>query len=272
VISWSTKPRFSLVIAALLGLTNASWADTLRMGGTGAATAFLPELFAVFERSEAIKLKVIPSLGTSGGLRALADGVLDIAVSGRSLKPEELERGLAPAATIRTPFVLISSHPRPNGLDATAIADIFKSQRPTWADGSPMRIILRPRSDSDTEVLGGMFPGMAAAIAQARQRPDIPIAATDQDNANLAEQMPGSLAGATLTQIKMERRDLRFVAIDRVEPSLENFQSGAYPFAKDLYFVLPAKRAPAAERFIAFIRSPAGQTALHATGNFLIAD
>lgn len=267
-----TVPRLGLVIAVLLGLTNIASADTLRIGGVGAATAFLPDLFAAFERGEAIKLKIVPSLGSNGGLRALQDGVLDIAVSGRSLTPEELRLGLTQSATIRTPFVLITSHPRPNGLKSTAIADIFKSPKATWADGSPIRIILRPKSDSDTLVLGHMFPGMAAAIEQARRRQDIPIAAFDQDNANLAERMVGSLAGSTLTQIKMERRNLRFVAIDGVEPSLENFQSGAYPYGKVLAFVRPAKKAPAAERFIAFLRSSAGQTALHATGNLLMLD
>jgi phosphate transport system substrate-binding protein len=264
--------RFALLIAALIGLAKVASADTLRIGGTGAATAMLPELFVAFDRGEEIKLTIIPSLGSNGGLRALEDGVLDIAVSGRSLTPEELGRGLSQAATIRTPFALVTSHPRPNGLKSAAIADIFKSPKAAWADGSPIRIILRPKSDSDTPVLGGMLPGMAAAIEEARRRPDIPIAATDQDNADLAERVPGSLAASTLTQIKMERRNLRFVAIDGVEPSLENFQNGAYPFGKTLYFVLPAKKAPAAERFIAFVRSPAGQSALHAIGNLLILD
>ena len=117
-----------------------------------------------------------------------------------------------------------------------------------------------------------MFPGMAAAIEVARQRPDVPIAATDQDNANMAERIPGSLTSSTLSQVKMERRNLRFVAIDGVEPSLENLESGAYPFAKPIYFVLPAKKSPLAERFIAFLGSPAARGALRATGNLPIAN
>jgi phosphate transport system substrate-binding protein len=264
--------RAAIPIAAFLGLTTVASADTLRIGGVGAATAFLPALFSAFEPGAATNLKIIPSLGSNGGLRALEDGVLDIAVSGRPLTPDELARDLTQAATIRTPFVLVTSHRRPNGLASAAILDVYKSKLATWADGSPIRIILRPRSDSDTLVLGGLLPGMAEAIEQARRRPDIPIAATDQDNASLAEQVPGSLTGSTFTQIKTEQRNLRFVAINQVEPSLENLQSGAYPFEKALSFVLPAKKAPAAERFIAFVRSPAGRIALHATGNLLTAE
>lgn len=268
----SIAPRIGIVIAVVAGLSGAAPADTLRIGGAGAATGFLPELFAPFERSDATKLKLVPSLGSGGGLRALEDGFLDVAVSGRALKPEELKHGLSQAASIRTPFGLVTSLARPNGLKSRDIADIFKSQTAAWADGTPIRIILRPKSDSDTSILGGMFPGMVAAIEDARRRTDIPIAATDQDNASLAERVSGSLAGSTFTQIKTERRALRFVAIDGVEPSLDRFQTGAYPYGRPLFFILPARKAPAAERFIAYLRSGAGQAALHATGNLLIVD
>jgi phosphate transport system substrate-binding protein len=265
-------PCIGFAIAVVAVLSGAASANTLRIGGAGAATGFLPELFAPFERSDATKLTLIPSLGSGGGLRALEDGVLDVAVSGRTLKPEELKLGLTQALSIRTPFGLVTSLARPNGLKSKDIADIFKSQNAAWADGTPIRIILRPKSDSDTPILGGMFPGMAAAIEDVRRRPDIPVAATDQDNASLAERVTGSLAGSSFTQIKTERRALRFVAIDGVEPSLEDFQTGVYPYGRPLFFVLPARKAPAAERFIAYLRSGAGQAALHATGNLLMID
>jgi phosphate transport system substrate-binding protein len=268
----SILPRVGFAIAVVASLSSAAPANTLRFGGAGAATGFLPELFAPFERSDGTKLKLIPSLGSGGGLRALEDGVLDVAVSGRPLTPAELKQGLIQAVSVRTLFVLVTSHPRPNGLNSKDIADIFKAQKAAWADGTPIRIILRPKSDSDTEVLGGMFPGMAAAIEEARRRPDIPVTATDQDNASMAERVPGSLAGSTFTQIKTERRNLRMVAIDGAEPSLENFQRGAYPYGRLLFFVLPARKAPTAERFIGFLRSPEGQATLQATGNLLIGD
>jgi phosphate transport system substrate-binding protein len=256
----------------LLGAGHAAFAETLRAGGVGAATAMLPYLFEAFGHSKEIKLEVIPGLGTTGGLSALDEGVLDMAVSGRALKPDELARGLIPILAIRTPFVLVTSHPRPNGLKSSEIAAVFKAARATWTDGSPIRIILRPRSDSDTAILGGMFPDMAAAIEQARLRPDLTLAATDQDNADLAERTPGSLTASTLTQIQMEQRNLHYLAIDGVEPTLENLERRTYPFAKTLYFVLSARKNPIIERFVEFLRSPAGQAALVASGNVLIAD
>lgn len=104
------------------------------------------------------------------------------------------------------------------------------------------------------------------AMAAMRKRADLSVAATDQDNAEMVERTRGSLAGATLTQIETEKRNLRFVPIDGMTPSLENYQSGAYPLGKSLYFVLGAKKSPACERFLAFLRSPDGVTALRKAG------
>ena len=258
--------------AALIQLCNAGSADTLRIGGTGAVSAMLPILFAAMPPHENLNVEVVPSLGTSGGLRALAEGVLDIAVAARPLKPEEQARGITQAAALRTPFVLATSYLGPDGFKSTEIADIYKSTNATWPNGSLIRIILRPRSESDTALLGAMFPGMAAAIETARKRPDIPIAATDQDNLTLAERLAGSLAGSSLTPLLTEERNLRLVPIDGVTPSVKALESGAYPFGKVLYFVVPATKKKGTERFIAFINSSRGQQILRATGNLLVAD
>jgi phosphate transport system substrate-binding protein len=70
----------------------------------------------------------------------------------------------------------------------------------------------------------------------------------------------------------MEKRGVRFVAIDGVEPSLETLESGAYPYSKTLYFVLPDRKNALAEEFIVFLNSPAGHAALRETGNLPAAD
>ena len=68
--------------------------------------------------------------------------------------------------------------------------------------------------------------------------------------------MSGSLTGAALTQLLTERRDLRVVALDGVEPSLVNFESGRYRFGKTLYLITRARSNPEVERFLSFLRSP----------------
>ena len=255
-----------LIAAAGLFHHQAVAAETVRIGGTGATNEMVKSVAPLFLAETGIAVELIPSLGSSGGIAAAADGILDLCISGRPLKPAEIASGLKSAGELRTPFTIVTSHPKPNGLKSAEIAQLYQSDKPTWADGKPIRIILRPSNESDTWLLGQTFPGMEAAIKKVRTRADISLAATDQDNTKMAEATPESLVAATFTQVKMEKRNLRFVAIDGVEPTLENFENGKYPFGKVLYLVVAAKGTPAGANFIAFLRTPKGVAALREAG------
>jgi phosphate transport system substrate-binding protein len=192
---------------------------------------------------------------------------LDIAVSGRKLTETEVTKGLTERAAVRSPWGLATSHSRPNGLPSALVAAVYRDPQARWADGTPIRIILRPKGDSENQTLAESFPGMSATLEQIRTRSDLPIAATDQDNADWAERVAGSLVSITFTQVAMERRRLRLIELDGVEPSFENFASGRYPYGKSLYIVTRAEASPSAMRFIGFLNSAQGQQALRDTGN-----
>jgi len=251
-----------LLLASLSWPAHAEPAD-LRAGGTGAATELLHQLAAAFSKQAGGKFEIIASLGTTGGLRALADGQLDLAASGRALKPEEQARGLKVAAALRTPFILATSHKGPHGLSTADLIKAYLDPDYVWSDGTPIRVILRPRSESDVALMTSLFPGLGDAMDKARQRPGIPVAATDQDNADLAERIPGSLVGATLTQLLLEKRDLRVVPIDGLKPTAESFRDGSYPYAKSLYLVTRAQPGESVLAFLRFLASDPGQALLH---------
>jgi phosphate transport system substrate-binding protein len=239
--------------------------DALRVGGTGSAIGMLRQVGAEFTAATGVEVEVVTSLGSNGAIRALADGMLDIAVPARPLKTDETAAGLRQVAVLRTAYVIATSHFSATGLKSPDLAKNFAAERPTWDDGTPIRIILRPRSDTDTALLGELFAGMTEAIESARRRAEVPTAATDQDNVALADRTSGSLVGTTMTQIKTEHRNLHVVPLDGVEPKLANFESGAYRFVKKLYIIVPRNGAPEAQRFVDFLRSPQGVKALRET-------
>ena len=255
-----------LALFGALATLNPASAETLRIGGTGAMTEMLRQIAPAFEAETGITLQVVPSLGTSGGNAAVADGVIGISVAGRDLKTKEADRGLRVAATFRTPFGLVTSRPGTEHLKSTEIAGIYSADKSVWPDGTPIRIVLRPADESDNLVLGELFPGMTNAIKRMRTRNDLSIAATDQDNAEMAEKTKNSHVGATFTQMTTEKRNLQFVTIDGVAPSLENYESGSYPYGKTLYFVVPAQISPQATAFLSFMATPAGKSLLRKGG------
>jgi phosphate transport system substrate-binding protein len=265
------KRHLMLAGAALLALfTSAANAEPLRVGGTGSATELMRALGKAFAASDEIQFEVVPSLGSTGALRAIEAGMLDIAVAGRHLNPAESSKGLVERAALRSAWGLATSHHRPNDLKSTAIATQFGEPDARWGDGTAIKVILRPKGDSETLALVAGFPGMDAVLERLRARRDIPMAATDQDNADAAERTPGSLVSITSTQILMERRNLRMVSIDGVAPTFENFVSGRYPLGKTLYVVTRAEPSPLTLRFIQFVRSEQGQRILREAEALLV--
>ncbi|WP_290773251.1 substrate-binding domain-containing protein [Hoeflea sp.] len=254
--------------AVCLGSISSAQADTLRIGGTGSATVLMQRLGAAFEASHAdTSVEVIPGLGSSGGIAAVLDNVLDLAVSARPLKP--VEQGLTAIVAVRTPYGLVSSNPHPGDVAKTEVAAFYANPAATWPDGTSVRVILRPKSESDTALLGETFPGMAAAIEKIRSRIDVPVAATDQDNLEMASTIKGSLVGTSLTQIVTEnyQSQLHFLTIDGAEPTLENLENGVYPYSKPYRFVFAEEPSPLVQRFMDFIASSEGKSILRASGS-----
>jgi phosphate transport system substrate-binding protein len=241
-------------------------AEGLRIGGTGAVTEVLRKLAPDFTSRTGVALSVTPGLGSSGANSAVADGKLGLALSGRDLRDKEKARGLRVVAVLRTPFGFVTSRPGPDGLASRDIAGLHRATKPLWPDGMPVLIVLRPADDSDNDVVAALFPGMGETIAELRKRRDLSVAATDQDNADMAEKMTGSLVAATFAQIKAEQRNLSFVALDGVMPSLEAYLDGSYPYGKSLYLVAPAAPSAEAKAFIDFIASPLARSRLRELG------
>lgn len=243
-------------------------AGTLRIGGTGSATVLMQQLGAAFEAGEAdTTVEVIPGLGSSGSIAAVHDGVLDLAVSARPLKPNE--QGLIAIVAVRTPYGLVSSNPEPGNISKADIATFYAEPKATWPDGTPVRVILRPRSESDTTLLGETFPQMMAAIDKVRTRIDVPVAATDQNNLEMASTIEGSLVGTSLTQMVTEnyQQQLHFLTIDGAEPTLENLETGVYPYSKPYRFVFADQSIPLVQRFLDFVESSDGERLLRTAGS-----
>jgi phosphate transport system substrate-binding protein len=238
-----------------------------RIGGTGIALAALHEVGKSLSASEpGFEFEVLPSMGSPGGIKALAEGAIDIAVVARPLKPDEIARGLAEAACVTTALVFASSHKSAAGMTRARLPALYSDASPRWPDGAPLNVILRSRSGSENPYLAAAVPGMGPALEAAFRRPGVPVASTDQDNAQLARQIEGSLAVMTLLQARAERLNLTVAPLDGVAPSAETIADQTYPFPIRICLAVARKATPAAARFIAYVQSPAGKTLFRSLG------
>lgn len=239
------------------------------IGGTGSALGGMTLLAVAYrEVHPEIEITVLPSLGSSGGIRALLAGQIDLAVSARPLRDTEMGEGVTSNAYAITPLVVATSVGTPvDGLDLSELVSIYDGALTNWPDGTPIRLVLRPETESDMVQLRQFSPEMDRSVAAALARPGLFSAATDQENADALETLPGAIGVTSLGQIMTENRDLKALAIDGVTPTAELAAAGTDQFVKTLYLVTTDDASEAVREFVEFVGSPEGQAILVANGH-----
>jgi len=164
-----------------------------------------------------------------------------------------------------TPFLFLTSHPKGQRLTRNEVVAIYDETLTAWPDGNNIKVILRPKSDSVTPFLNANFSGMQNAMEKLRQRREIPVAATDQDNVEQAERTPNSFAGATLSQFITDQPRLRPVELDGIVASVTSMENGSYTL-KMRFHLVSKQPSSLAQRFEQFLRSEQTRSLLRANG------
>lgn len=236
----------------------------LRMGGTGSGTALLQELVKDFKpespswRPEWGVTVLTPSLGSTGGLRALAAGRIELALLGRLPKKTEECDGLVVEPWAQTPVVLATSTGvREAGFDAGSLADALSGALAQWDNGAPIRLVLRQPNEVDIQILAALSPRVKSVLEQALGNPVTIKAETDSEAVQLLERTAGSLGPSTLGMLKLEGQALRPLKFNTATPSVAAMVSGEYPLLKTIYLAYREPLSPAARPFVDWLHSQA---------------
>lgn len=264
----------SFLLVACIGWTvgasmsGAALADTMKIGGTGGAMGTIKALTEAFKKSHSgDEVILIPGLGSGGARRALLGGAIEIAVTSKPGKKLEKLEGAMATVYGRTPFVFATSIKNPaSSLTTQELVDIWNGKRITWPDGRRLRLILRPESDSDTDVLKSISPTMAEAVKNALSRQGMRMAVTDGDSADAMESIQGALGTSTLALIFSEKRALKALVLDGVTPSPKAIADGSYPYFKSMYVVTRPSPSGLAQQFVSFVFSAQGRSILEQIG------
>lgn len=240
----------------------------IRIGGSGMGLATLRILVTEYSKDHpGVTAEVYPSMGSSGAIKAVQAGALDIGISSRALTITE-QQTVQAHLYARTPFLIATAPGTPvSSLSLDQLARLYLGTQKTWADGTPVRLVLRPTTDSDHATLQSFSPQIAQALNHAQQRTGLLVANTDQDAANALEKVPGAIGSTTLALVLSENRKVKPVALNGVTPSVANLANGSYPYHKKLNLILKRNASPEIRSLAEFILSPAGGRILEANGH-----
>ena len=267
--------HWARMLVACLLLTHACGVaaqETLRIGGNGSGRGGMQMLVDAFLRQDAaVRMEILPSMGSTGAIKALIAGTIDIVVSSRPPSDEErAEASLVSIEYARTPFVVaVHKSLGVTALSSAQLAALYQEGPAKFPNGKRARPVLRLADANGTRLLHAFSPAVATAASGAATRRGMLHADTESEAADLVERTPGAFAACTLALIESERRPLVALTIDGKVPSVANLANGSYPFHKPLYLIVRKNAGASTQRFAVFVGSPAGQAMLRAHGHWV---
>lgn len=195
-------------------------------------------------------------------MAALADGSADIAVLGRTLKPEEKDwtgtvvgwEGIA---------IMVNASNRVTDVTTKQITDLLEGKARTWDElgglESKITVIhreegkgVRPYLEQQLNLVGKLVNGKGVV------EPDKEAIRTVSGSLNAVSYVNLS-TGLGNVNVGVP---VRLLSINKVDPELSNVSSGAYPLRRPLVLVTKTPPSPIAKAFIDFMLDKEGQKAV----------
>lgn len=261
--------RLAIVMVLLsISAAPAFAGDVITIGGSGSALAVMKMLGKEYEKKNpSVHIRVLPSMGTQGAIKAVAEDKLSIGIAGRVFNGDEKKTGVAAFELARTPFVFVTqSAVKTRNITSDDLVNIYNAKMTTWPGGEQIRLVLRPARETSSLIMKAISPHMEQAMAVALAREGMLFAATDQETADLVMKTPGSLGASTLLQITTEKLSMNILDLNDVRPTVRALAQGKYPLFKPMYIVTSPKTTDAAKGFVRFLQSSQAKSILEKNG------
>ncbi len=235
---------------------------TVNLVGSTSVQPFA-ELLAQEYQSRHPELNVeVQGGGSTAGIQALENGIAEIGMSSRSLTEAEKAKGLVPIAIARDGLAIVV-HPSNGvtGLSRQQIQSIFSGLITNWRQvgGSdmPIRPITREEGSGTREefikrVMGKVRVSRGALV--------------QESNGAVKELVRGDPGAIGYMSLGLVGGELKVLAVDGVEPSVEGIAQGKYPLAREFLFVRHGELSSDAQAFVDFVLSDDAQHLLESEG------
>ncbi|MDH3976010.1 MAG: substrate-binding domain-containing protein [Deltaproteobacteria bacterium] len=231
----------------------------LVIAGTGDSQLLLRTLAKAFEKKyKKVKVDVPDSIGSSGGIRAVAEGAADLGRVAREIKEIEKKYKLNYMLFARSP-VVFAVNPSVRGVDNVSrsnILKIMKGEISSWTelggDEYKIYIVQREFGDSSRTAIGNIIP----ELKEMKEMVGKTFFSTPDTVAALSRYQY-TLGYTSLSAIK--GTDLIILKVDGIYPSAENIINDSYPYVVPLGFVWQGKLKGLKKKFINFVKSKEGK-------------
>ncbi len=248
--------------------------EIIRINGSGTCLEMIkPVMESYIKDYHGTSFRIEKPLGSSGSIKALLAGAVDIAIVSRQLKSEEAAMGANLKVYGITPLAIVTEKKvRVKAISAGELADIYSGKTVKWPDGTTIRVILRPNEDTDTKILKALSAEMADAVTKAHGRRGVRIALNDTESNEAVSLTSGAIGTSGLAGVLAGKPALNVLTLNGVKPGRDTLADGTYPLSKEINFVTTAGLSDAAVKFLRFIYSEKGRAIAEKNGVLVTVD
>ena len=238
-------------------------ASGVTITGSTSVTPFAEHLAELYQHGHPGTSINIQGLGSSAGIRAALDGVAEIGMSSRNLKPDEAEQ-LQQQVIARDALAVIVHPSNPvQNLTRAQIQGVFTGAIRTWdVVGGPARpIVLVSR-----EAGSGTFSAFEELVMEGETLS--PGALRQGSNGAVRQIVADHSDAIGYISLGIVDRTVKALQIDGVDATAEHVEQGTYRLVRPFLFVWRKDHelSSLASDFVAYTMSPAGQEELIRSG------
>ncbi len=228
---------------------------TIKIAGSGTCRSLIEILTREYSKSHPeVKIKILPNTRSRGGIEGVAQGLLDVGLVSRKLKPEEKALGLTYLALSNDGLVVATHNSvKIKNLSTQQVKDIYSGKIKNWKElgGEDAPIVVLDHNEDEAAkiifrqyVLGKTLSVTKTAI----------ILYYETDMVEALKKTPNTIGYLSLGCALSNKIPINLVSLDGVTPSVANVLSGKYKVIRPLGIVYK-KLTPQAENLIDFFRS-----------------
>ena len=251
------------VALLLLTACNNDASHRINVSGSTSVSPYAEHLAELYQKQHAGEAVNVQSLGSSAGIQAATEGVAEIGMSSRELKPEEAEK-LDELVIARDGLAVIVHPSNPIGnLTQAQVQDVFSGKVTNWKDlGGPDHSITLVAREAGSGTYSAfdelMLKGKHVSPGALRQGSNGAIRQVVAEDPNAIGYISIGIVDDTV----------KGVDIDDVQPTTENVRNAKYKFARNFLFVWPKGKQldPLAQDYVNYVMSDAGQAEMERLG------
>lgn len=249
--------KHATIAAMVLCSGTAVAQEKVIVGGAGSMISVAKDLADAFQaKNPGTQIEVIPTtMGSTGGINALATGKVTVALAARPLKAEEKAKnvlrplGRAPVVFAAGKDVTVA------GLKESQYCDLFAGKVKSWKEvGGPdlqVTVLTRNEDDGTKEAVRKHL----ACFKDLKESPDASVLIRSSAMLSGLRSQPGAIGMTELDAADEAKGAFKALALDGVVASPDTVRSGKYRLVKDYAFVTQGEPAGLAKRFVEFATS-----------------